>query len=313
MIFKRKRISKNSIKQALDNLPLGVCCFNKSGLLVLCNKQMYNIAYSLLQLDLQFETELAEALEPLSDSSFIAPDGRVWHFVVTDAVDDEGTEFTIYLSADATELYHKSQEYKQKNSELTELIANMEQISKNVVAIAREEEILSMKRKIHSQMGKIVLETHNFCQNGDNSPGKAELISHIRSTLSVLAGEVGQNDEIDPVENLLDTAKAIGAEIVIDGALPKEGEALQLIISAMQECLTNLISHANGDTLYVHIEQRNGIIHAEITNNGIVPAEEIVEGGGLGSLRVSIEKAGGIMKIESFPIFKLIVTINSDQ
>lgn len=313
MIFKRNKITKKSIKQALDNLPMGIACFNKSGALVLCNRQMYNTAYSLLQRDLQYEKELAEALEPLTDSIFTAPDDRVWHFVVSNAVDDEGMEFTFYLAADATELYKKTQEFRQKNNELTDLIANMEQISKNVVAIAREEELLSLKMQVHANMGKSVLETHKFYQNGCDSAEKSELISHLKNTLSVLSGEIGQSDSSEPLEDLLDTARTIGASVVIDGEMPKNYNQLRLIVSAMRECLTNLIRHAKGDTLFVHIEQKNGLVRAEITNNGVVPKEEIVEGGGLNSLRISIEKSGGILRIESFPKFRMIVTINSDQ
>ena len=43
----------------------------------------------------------------------------------------------------------------------------------------------------------------------------------------------------------------------------------------------------------------------ELTNNGILPKEEIIEGGGLSVLRERVEGRGGKMGIDIEPIFKL--------
>lgn len=48
-----------------------------------------------------------------------------------------------------------------------------------------------------------------------------------------------------------------------------------------------------------------------VTNNGSVPAGEIREGSGLTSLRLMVEKAGGRMRVEAFPRFRLMIQINS--
>ena len=46
-----------------------------------------------------------------------------------------------------------------------------------------------------------------------------------------------------------------------------------------------------------------------ITNNGKPPREAVREGGGLSTLRCRVERAGGTMTIQSFPVFELTVTV----
>lgn len=50
-----------------------------------------------------------------------------------------------------------------------------------------------------------------------------------------------------------------------------------------------------------------------INNDGKKPTEDIVERGGLSSLRILVEKTGGKMTIESKPIFKLILELKESQ
>ena len=48
---------------------------------------------------------------------------------------------------------------------------------------------------------------------------------------------------------------------------------------------------------------------AAITNDGLAPAGEVVEGGGLSALRRRIEGTGGAMQVESTPRFRLVITL----
>ena len=57
------------------------------------------------------------------------------------------------------------------------------------------------------------------------------------------------------------------------------------------------------------ITNSNGQISAVYTNNGKQPKQEIIEGGGLASLRERIERAGGIMTVQSLPFYSLTLTL----
>lgn len=77
----------------------------------------------------------------------------------------------------------------------------------------------------------------------------------------------------------------------------------------MFECITNTARHADGDELYITVSDDGAFFTARIGNNGRPPKAEIVERGGLSSLRRITEMAGGSMKTESFPRFLLSVSI----
>lgn len=57
------------------------------------------------------------------------------------------------------------------------------------------------------------------------------------------------------------------------------------------------------------IEEDDQKVSAVITNNGRIPAGEIVEGGGLSGLRSKVEGSGGSMSVSSFPRFSLKVVV----
>lgn len=81
----------------------------------------------------------------------------------------------------------------------------------------------------------------------------------------------------------------------------------------MHECLTNTVSHANGKTMFVDISKKGEYYIIVINNDGKKPTEDIVERGGLSSLRTLVEKTGEKMTIESKPIFKLILKLKESR
>ncbi|MDO4650723.1 MAG: hypothetical protein Q4B26_18965, partial [Eubacteriales bacterium] len=158
-------------------------------------------------------------------------------------------------------------------------------------------------------MGKSVLRMQQYLHAERSQEEKDELILQLKRTVSLLKGEVGQTDQMNPMEELMDTAKAIGAKIVLHGELPKDREVQKILMDAMRECLTNTIQHAGGDCLHVSVYKDMTTVHADLTNNGNKPTASITEGGGLSSLRQKIERAGGTMKITIDGGFCLSVSI----
>lgn len=99
-------------------------------------------------------------------------------------------------------------------------------------------------------------------------------------------------------------------KILYTGVRPPKGSVAEKILAnAVFECITNTARHADGDELYITISDEGAFFTARIGNNGRPPKAEIVEGGGLSSLRRITEMAGGSMKTESFPRFLLSVSI----
>ncbi len=58
----RKRLTKSSVKEAIEYLPSGVCYFTEEGLPVLCNQVMQNFVYALTGHNMQIESDLLEII-----------------------------------------------------------------------------------------------------------------------------------------------------------------------------------------------------------------------------------------------------------
>ncbi|MGN1093401.1 MAG: hypothetical protein ACI4SC_00280, partial [Candidatus Neoclostridium sp.] len=94
------------------------------------------------------------------------------------------------------------------------------------------------------------------------------------------------------------------------GERPRKGSvAEKILLSAVFECITNTARHADGDELYVSASDDGKRFTATVTNNGTPPKARIVEGGGLSALRTMVEMAGGSMKTESEPRYKLTIDV----
>ena len=102
-----------------------------------------------------------------------------------------------------------------------------------------------------------------------------------------------------------DIAKQLGVKVTLDGYIPPDTTAEQLITAAVLECVTNCIRHAKGDRVNVKITEKVGLLRVQITNNGEVPKDKITEGSGLSSRRRSVEASGADMKNSHLPAFAL--------
>lgn len=133
---------------------------------------------------------------------------------------------------------------------------------------------------------------------------RAALTELIRDTNLNLFNKVergGGDSYIDAVI-LADT---IGVTVKVKGEPPADKSFRELVARAVHECSVNLVKHAGGDTLFVSFS--NGT--ATFTNNGKPPAGEIVESGGLLSLRKLTEGKDGEMILTSSPRFELTIKL----
>lgn len=62
------------------------------------------------------------------------------------------------------------------NEELKNMLDNIRTTNRNIVEIAREQEILSMKMLIHNDMGRNILSLQRYYANGCN-PSEKEILS----------------------------------------------------------------------------------------------------------------------------------------
>lgn len=317
--LKRQALSRDSIKQALDMLPSGICYFTPSGSVKLCNGQMDSLFRRIAQSDLQTLSELREALSECDACSgviclsrerqtYLFPDGKAWRYRQTEVKDSDGALYTEAVFSDVTELYNKNLELKAQIKRLNAISRELKWLSDNVLILTREKEVLSAKTKLHDDMGAgLIAIRHILHHNRTEAATNAMDLFH--RAVSAIKYDNTYPQGHGELDRFLQDAEAIGIKVDLSGELPEQEELRRVMILAMRECLTNSVRHAGATTIYITVEKKGDSVSVKITNDGRPPETEVVPKGGLHNLYRHIMDLGGTMEIQSKPSFTLTVVL----
>ena len=318
-IFKRRRnyLRENAIQESLDNLPSGIVFFDGNGMPKLMNRRMHQICMNLAGRDIQNITELEEALsKPLKEQVFFDDDlkvygfsdGSVWKISEKEIVTTGGDRFSQFLASEVSELYQSKVLLKRENQKLQEMSAAMKELSKNVVTLTREEETLSMKMRVHDNLGYSVLAAQRMLMR-ESEEDRDIFLSQWKQTLDLLNKDNESVEDEQLHRQVQDRAKFLGVKIIYTGEKIWESHIFRLLDIILLEALSNCVRHAGASELYVKFgsaEHEWGVV---ITDNGQKPEKNIKEGGGLSGIRKKVEQCGGTLRICSDPIFSITVKI----
>ena len=318
-IFKRCRnyLRENAIQESLDNLPSGIVFFDGNGMPKLMNRRMHQICMNLAGRDIQNITELEEALsKPLKEQVFFDDDlkvygfsdGSVWKFSEKEIITTGGDRFSQVLASEVSELYQSKVLLKRENQKLQEMSAAMKELSKNVVTLTREEETLSMKMRVHDNLGYSVLAAQRMLMR-ESEEDRDIFLSQWKQTLDLLNKDNESVEDEQLHMQVQDRAKFLGVKIIYTGEKIWESHIFRLLDIILLEALSNCVRHAGASELYVKFgsaEHEWGVV---ITDNGPKPEKNIKEGGGLSGIRKKVEQCGGTLRICSDPIFSITVKI----
>lgn len=315
----RQALSRDSVKQALDMLPSGICYFTPSGSVKLCNRQMDSLFRTISQSDLQTLAELQDALSDCDACSgvirlsqemqtYLFPDGKAWRYRQTEVKASDGTTYTEAVFSDITELYHKNLELKAQIKRLNAISRELKWLSDNVLILTREKEVLSAKTKLHDDMGAGLIAIRHILHN-NRTEEAANAADLFRRAVSAIKYDNAYPQGRSELDRFLQDAEAIGIKVNLSGELPRQEELRRVMILAMRECLTNSVRHAGATTLHIAVEKTGDSISVKITNDGRPPETEVVPKGGLLNLYRHIMDCGGTMEIQSKPVFVLTVVL----
>ena len=317
--LKRQELSRDSVKQAIDLLPSGICYFTPSGSVKLCNMQMHILFRTLSQSDLQTLTELQDALAHCDAGSgvirlsherqtYLFPDGKAWRYRQNVVTGEDGAVYTETIFSDMTELYHKKLELKEQIKQLNAISRELKLLSDNVLILTREKEVLSAKTKLHDYMGAGLIAMRQILRHNQTEEA-ANAIELLRQAVSAIKNDNTYPQGRSELDGFMHDAEAIGIKVNLSGELPEQEELRCVMILAMRECLTNSVRHAGATALHVAVEKNGDSFSMKITNDGKAPETEVVPKGGLHNLYRHIADCGGTMEIQWKPVFVLTVVL----
>ena len=315
----KQALSRDSIKQALDMLPSGICYFTPFGNVKLCNRQMHSLFHTIAQSDLQTLAELQDALSDCDACSgiiclskerqtYLFPDGKAWRYRQTEVKASDGTTYTEAVFSDITELYHKNLELKAQIKRLNAISRELKWLSDNALILTREKEVLSAKTKLHDYMGAGLIAMRQILRHNQTEEA-ANAIELLRQAVSAIKNDNTYPQGRSELDGFMHDAEAIGIKVNLSGELPEQEELRCVMILAMRECLTNSVRHAGATALHVAVEKNGDSFSMKITNDGKAPETEVVPKGGLHNLYRHIADCGGTMEIQWKPVFVLTVVL----
>ena len=213
----------------------------------------------------------------------------------------DGRHLTQLSAEDVTEQFRVTQELEKKNARLRDLQYRMKSYQVHESELIMRQELLAARASVHNQLGGALLTGKYHLEHPESTDPEAvrAMLSQLNTYL--LAEVEDPEPHTDEYDDALRLASGIGVTVTVTGTVPTEGSRRTLLGKAIAECAANTVKHAGGDRLEVKVE--NGGF--TITNNGAAPNKAIVPSGGLYTLRLAAEQAGGVMELESSPRFVL--------
>lgn len=305
--WRKKNLSPLSIKESFDTLPMGICFYEDNGLIRLSNTEMDDASFFLEKEALLNGSTFYECLEKkeIPDVTYLSISPQE----VILRKDDRVLSFRHYLhqiekkdiheidESDITKTYELTKELEKKTKELQLLQKRLLSYEKNAKELITEREILETKIRIHGDLGKLLLITKEKMKQKATPREKEELLLLWEKGIDAfLTNE--KEEKKDGIQVLEETAKRIGIEIVFQGErYEKDSKEEKILLQAIHESLTNAVKHAQAKTLFVTLKKEKLHDIIEIRNDGLLPKGEILEGGGLSSLRKLVEENLGKMEI----------------
>ncbi len=299
----KSNINYYSLKEALDGLKTAVM-FESEFNVIYENLAMKTLLEKLKIKQNQSSFEIWQSLKSRENSKIIDEqnilvfsDKKVYSFSIIKQSKTQIYAFDITKEYSTTiEIENKQNELKTKQTEILQMIENLDEIEKQKV-------VLTLKSKLHDIIGQRLFILHHILDVIDE---KNFDLNSVKSLLKTMLDEI-DNEDISETQNLKNSIvtafEMIGFNIEISGEIPKETPKAKALVKIIRECATNAIRHANATKLFVNISDNK----IEIYDNGKFANKSIIEGTGIKGMRLNAETLGGELIISKDNGFKVVI------
>ena len=309
--YGKTHLWSDSVKQAIDALPVGICV-GKGQKLYLVNVRMNE--FCVTTFGSVFDTadglwqEVQRKGEKEGERLLVYGKGRALLFGKSTVQIGE-TDYLQIVANDVTEQYRMTTELQEKHDKLKEVQEKALDVRRRTEELAKEKELLDARVRVHDEIGHILLLGKYYFEHEEQED--EALLDAIKQSSALLLGENGVAMPADNCKEAIAWAASIGISVELTGDVPPESVPNKVVAQAVRECATNAVKHADAKRLWVKIEQNEGETAVYISNDGKKPVGDIVLSGGLRSLRKAVCDAGGEMTVDAAPDFLLTLRLRA--
>lgn len=309
--IKKNQIGKNSIKESMDNLPDGICFSKLDGTPLLVNRQMQEISYDVFGKRLVNDVVCARNIRsnrfnPATkilqwDPLIFESDGKVWQIkIIYHGLVKETLIYNITLE---WALYEEIKKISEANRRMN---ADLKAYQEKIGEYTRQKENLQAKIKIHDRLGQSLIYFRRYLEKQDKTPeDRIRLETLWRESLLLFEEKKGAPKEPSSWDKLISTAKAIGVEVIAEGALPEGEQDRRLLVDFVHEAMNNAIRHGRAKKIRITLKDDGPTFHCRIVNDGLPPQGPIEEKGGLKNMRQRLAYYGGKLSVNTDEGFQL--------
>lgn len=315
----KNNLSRLSLKEAVDTLHGGVLFAAAGGRIVLQNRSMLALIHRITGRSASNANELWALLRSPVDAEDVTvtalgetllvrlPDAA-WEFSCRTIAACRRT-YTLICAADVTETDRVTRGLAAVTDELARTADRLQYVLDHYEEVKRAREAVGIRRHIHDIMGQRVSILNRALLY---APDSERIWADIAPLLSDLMGDIRNRTPDRPetvLRNMERSFALAGAELITEGALPADGGRALLFLKIVREAATNALRHAGATRICVRMTETEAGYAMTVTNNGTPPAGEIAEGGGITGMRERLAQAGGLLTIETVPVFRLTASL----
>ena len=248
-LLEKRTIGKLSIKQALDDIPVGISVFRDDETLTLCNHKMLEI--STLLSGKTFMTMTLRGLEDAlyqngdlqeTEAVYRLADGSVWRYEKSILTPEDGKTYTLASFFDVTELSRRRRELEEQTKELRRIQMEIRRFGENTCRLAKEEEILSIKSMWHDVIGEALTTIRRLLLTGEDEKLTEQTLLKWKKSISLIRiDNDNRNQRGNPLDDLRMDAQAVGICLLTEGDLPDDDDTADVFVLAVRTCLLNAV------------------------------------------------------------------------
>ena len=333
--YRQNHLTHDVIRETVNMFPEGISVSAEDGTVLLSNLIMDRLSRELTEGHLSDANRFWEAMKKAGEDQggrilMRAPEGTVWLLareqLSADGSEKEqlpagGSEYVQITAADVTERYRIIDELKEKNARLQDIQSRMKAVTDLSGDMFVAQESAAARAALHNQLGQVLLMGSYFLEHPESADaGMVYMTTSQMNSFLLREAEDPGKEKGDMLSDAVSAAERIGVSVNVKGSVPDHPVFCRLLSQAVRECAANAVKHAGGTTLFVVLRDegtadtapesnKNKQLTAVLTNNGRPPKGPVAESGGLLALRKEIEAAGGQMKVDSLPEFRLTIAL----